>query len=949
MAKKQDLSLTNEVNSTIKSLDPEARDNFIDACSTDVFRTFLPAVSQEYSPTDTGFDKDSLSNKVSCLEVATLVENEKERMTDCLKTVYQGLANTECSVALVIYRTKNNCRISMAVGNPGRDPEITTGLAEQLQNSFRGNFPGSKVITDSLWSEYEFFGQLESAENKKGPAVSVAAVSNVASNFSDDYDIQGIEKLIDGIRPSKDGEEYTLLILGETLTSDAIREEKEKLFKYYSDLSPFMTTQINYSESEGRQENVNILVAGKGGSSNKDSGVSVDTTDYKVKYTLDTIEKQMQRLEESSAYGLWNYAAYVLSPDVSVTRSVASMFLSLTQGKESNTEPPAINVWNNSTKANEINRILKWLAYLQHPRFIRDHQESDDPTEITATTIVSGVEFARAMSFPQKSVPGFSVFKCARFGRNISKYSDSGNKGIDIGKIYHMRSVEETPVALDKNSLASHVFVAGSTGAGKTNTVLQILTKSNTPFLVIEPAKGEYKDTLGDRDVRVLGTNPKIMELLRIDPFAFPENIAVSEHVDRLVELFNVCWPMYAAMPAILKDAVIKAYESTGWDMELSENRYDPTIFPTFTDVHYQIKRVVESSDYSADNKSDYIGALVTRVRSLTNGINGQIFSSNAISDQELFDGKVIVDLSRIGSTETRAMIMGILVMKLQEYRLACSKADSSGLKHITVLEEAHNLLRRTFSGQMSESANLLGKAVEMLTNSIAELRSFGEGFIIADQAPGLLDMAVIRNTNTKIIHRLPDQSDRELAGKAAGLDDEQISELAKLELGVAAIYQNDWIEAVLCKIDEFRPGGQHKYIKPEAEDIIDDRRRAKKMVQDILLSPNEFVKIDRPLIMRSNLPAQAKIMVMNYGKEKPSDEERAKLFYLLNPEIRLDFKKNERGGYCDRLYADIQKSCGELSKIELKKAAVYILLVSDGLSRVKSSVYEEMKKELNL
>src|SRR5699024_1260419 len=102
------------------------------------------------------------------------------------------------------------------------------------------------------------------------------------------------------------------------------------------------------------------------------------------------------------------------------------------------------------------------------------------------------------------------------------------------------------------------------------------------------------------------------------------------------------------------------------------------------------------------------------------------------------------------------------------------------------------------------EGSNLLGKSVEMLTNAIAEMRTYGEGFIIADQAPGLLDMAVIRNTNTKIIMRLPEYSDRELVGRAAGLKDEQIVELSKLNKGVAAIHQNDWIESVLCKINKY-------------------------------------------------------------------------------------------------------------------------------------------------
>lgn len=77
-----------------------------------------------------------------------------------------------------------------------------------------------------------------------------------------------------------------------------------------------------------------------------------------------------------------------------------------------------------------------------------------------------------------------------------------------------------------------------------------------------------------------------------------------------------------------------------------------------------------------------------------------------------------------------------------------------------------------------------------MLANSIAEMRTYGEGFIIADQAPGLLDASVIRNTNTKIIMRLPDYSDRELVGKAASLNEDQIIELARLPQGVAAVYQ---------------------------------------------------------------------------------------------------------------------------------------------------------------
>ena len=134
-------------------------------------------------------------------------------------------------------------------------------------------------------------------------------------------------------------------------------------------------------------------------------------------------------------------------------------------------------------------------------------------------------------------------------------------------------------------------------------------------------------------------------------------------------------------------------------------------------------------------------------------------------------------------------------------------------VKHITVLEEAHNLMKKTSMDQSSEGANLIGKSVEMLSNAIAEMRTYGEGFIIVDQSPSAVDVSAIRNTNTKIIMRLPDEQDRRMAGKSAGLKDEQLDEIAKLPKGVAVVYQNNWVEPVLCKIQKYRgTEGEYKY-----------------------------------------------------------------------------------------------------------------------------------------
>lgn len=228
------------------------------------------------------------------------------------------------------------------------------------------------------------------------------------------------------------------------------------------------------------------------------------------------------------------------------------------------------------------------------------------------------------------------------------------------------------------------------------------------------------------------------------------------------------------------------------------------TIFPTFADVLRTIREIIDSSEYDNDNKGAYKGALLTRLESLTTGIYQLMFTEDEISSEKLFDENVIVDLSRLGSSETKSLIMGLLILKMQEYRMVSSQGMNQQLRHMTVLEEAHNLLKRTSTEQATESSNLLGKSVEMLTNAIAEMRTYGEGFIIADQSPGLLDLAVIRNTNTKIILRLPEYSDRELVGKSANLNEEQINELAKLPKGVAAVYQNEWLEPVLCKVAKY-------------------------------------------------------------------------------------------------------------------------------------------------
>lgn len=563
--------------------------------------------------------------------------------------------------------------------------------------------------------------------------------------------------------------------------------------------------------------------------------IAFDFANKSIERLLAKLDQNLKRIDEAHNYGAWYTAAYFVSSHSYVSESLASIFLGLMRGEKSNSEYFALNTWENEN----AQPIFDSLSQLSHP--VIDMAELG---ELSPATLVSGKEMAIQLGLPRRSTSTVTVIEAQTFGRqiqNVDGITVKAEKRVDLGVVRHLWTNLPQKVELDVEKLSSHIFVTGSTGSGKSNTVYQLLdqlNKNDVNFMVIEPAKGEYKNVFGHRDdVTVFGTNPQKTTLLRINPFKFPEDVHVLEHIDRLVEIFNVCWPMYAAMPAVLKDAMLESYKTSGWDLDTSCNLFGKdNLFPTFTDLLIQLEKVIQQSAFSEEVKSNYIGSLVTRVKSLTNGLNGQIFSANEIDNRLLFDSNVIVDLSRIGSQETKSLIMGILVMRLSEHRMSNANGMNLPLKHITVLEEAHNILKRTSTEQNLEGSNVTGKAVEMLSNAIAEMRTYGEGFIIADQSPSAVDISAIRNTNTKIIMRLPDETDRRLAGKASGATDEQLEEIAKLPKGVAVVYQNDWLEPVLCKIHHF--GEEEKPYQYEPEKHINNEKKAfHQHIADLLFS----------------------------------------------------------------------------------------------------------------
>ena len=177
------------------------------------------------------------------------------------------------------------------------------------------------------------------------------------------------------------------------------------------------------------------------------------------------------------------------------------------------------------------------------------------------------------------------------------------------------------------------------------------------------------------------------------------------------------------------------------------------------------------------------------------------LFDDDVIPFNELLTRPVFVDLRDLTDSDVRRFFVGALLIRLYGEREA-AHLDSEGepkLKHLVVLEEAHHFLREDAGG--SHAARLARQSNELLANAFAELRSYGQGILVADQAPAELSPAVLRNTATKIVHTLFHEADCNAVGDAIGLDDEHRSDLRRLRTGEAIVLSPSIPSAVMCRI----------------------------------------------------------------------------------------------------------------------------------------------------
>lgn len=418
-------------------------------------------------------------------------------------------------------------------------------------------------------------------------------------------------------------------------------------------------------------------------------------------------------------------------------------------------------------------------------------------------------ELSIVMNLPRREVQGITLREAPTFGVN---YAPPSENAIRIGRVVHKRKpLDELPYQIPRSLLQKHAFVCGVTGSGKTNTCIRLLRDVELPFMVIEPAKTEYRHMLKKMpDLKVFTLGTESISPFRINPFEFVPGSELLTHIDSLKAVFSAAFPMYAAMPYMLEEAIIGIYQDKGWELATSSNRYLDTLederfydyLPTLQDLFEKVDDVVNSKRYAAEQTMNYSAALKARISSLLTGSKGLMLNTRRSTPMEtLLNSKVVLELKYIGDDEEKCFLMGLILSAIYEYREKRGGVGSS-LKHILLIEEAHRLLKRVPEYVSPEVGNSRGKAVETFTNVISEIREFGQGLIVVDQIPSKLAEDVIKNTNIKIVHRTLAKDDRDYVGATMNLTDEQSRELCLLEPGQVVIHREGMDKAFLVQID---------------------------------------------------------------------------------------------------------------------------------------------------
>lgn len=532
---------------------------------------------------------------------------------------------------------------------------------------------------------------------------------------------------------------------------------------------------------------------------------STEQTNYDAKQCLEWLEKNLARWQIGKAEGLWQVTVYYFAATPSVRDLAGALLRAIFSGPDSAPEP--IRVYTRQT----------------------DPQLADQ--DHAFTTLLTSREVGALCQLPRAEFPGYALRDYARFDTDLPP--GSPHDPVTLGRVLDGGQPVGQSYVVERRDLTKHGLIVGVTGAGKTTTVFSLLDHiyaqgKGAPFLVIEPAKTEYRLLLkaGGRfpNLRIYTLGDERNAPFRLNPFAFAignaqHRIHVQTHIDFLKAVFNAAFILYAPMPYVLETCLHEIYIDKGWDLATGVNlrlplaqqgsEADWPVFPTLTDLYHKVEEVVDRLGYEERIEMDVKAGLKARIGSLRLGGKGFMLDcAHSLPMAELLAHPTVLEMAAIGNEDEKAFILGLLLTALYEHHIIqqqMAPTPTGDLVHLTVLEEAHRLLKKVSTEVDTESANTRGQAVETFTNMLSEIRAYGEGVLIAEQIPTKLAPDAIKNTNLKIVHRLLAGDDRELLAATMNMNEAQSRYLTTLRAGQAVIYAEGADHPYLLGMENFK------------------------------------------------------------------------------------------------------------------------------------------------
>lgn len=530
----------------------------------------------------------------------------------------------------------------------------------------------------------------------------------------------------------------------------------------------------------------------------QNNGISYEVQNGFAVELMSYADKAIQRYRQGSSCGMWE-TAITYSSESPVT---ADIIRSCIAGELSK---PVTDILPYSIRSFRY-KPDKTKPYMLIPKIFNSENE---PSQLC--TDITSEELGMLCTIPTENVPDFEL----KTGKKYPVRAEMPVNGHAIGKVCdNSRVFDNMKFALNNNELVRHTFVCGTTGSGKTTTVKRILSDAGVPFLVIEPAKAEYRNIKVGKKVPTIYTpgEPEINSP-RINPFYIPCGVSPQLHIDYLKDLFNASFSFYGPMPYILEKCLNNIYINKGWDLSLGihpllyntknpaklfeasyiQSQYKKNthkyLFPTMQDLKDEVNRYIkEELDYDGEVAGNIRTAIKARLESLCVGAKGYMFNTYDYMDiQTILSENTIFELEGLADDSDKAFCLGLLIVLINEYRQTESAVKSSdgSLSHLLVIEEAHRLLKNVNTDRSTEDlGNPKGKAVEHFTNMLAEMRAYGQGVIVAEQIPTKLAPDVIKNSSNKIVHRLVAADDQQTVANTICLAPQESMDIGLLKQG---------------------------------------------------------------------------------------------------------------------------------------------------------------------